>query len=342
MKILFLLGIVGIAIFIARLLAVYTTYYKGPESDHFDGVRFFNPGFNDDKSNADLRKWQKERVPTVWPVHVENKGYEKPPVRVEGDTLHVTFVGHATFLIQTAGLNILTDPFLSDRASPLSFIGPKRVRKPGLLFDEIPPIDVILVSHNHYDHLDRATLRKLINRDDPLILTPLGNDALISGARTLDWGQGVPVKEGVTITLEQAYHWSARGIYDRRKALWGAFVIQTPGGPIYFGGDTGYRDGATFKRAGTKYGPFRLSLLPIGAYSPRWFMATSHMDPEQAVQAHMHLNSKFSLGMHFQTLQLTDEGIEDPAKELAQGLAKTGIPPETFIAPDIGQTFDIR
>jgi len=329
------------AVMIYRALGGLVRYYNGPISVNFDGARFYNPGFIDDKTRADLKKWRRERVPAVWPAHVENKAYPKPPPRVEGEGLQVTFIGHATFLVQTAGLNILTDPFFSDRASPLSFVGPKRVRKPGISFDDLPPIDIVLVSHNHYDHLDRPALRRLINRDNPKIVAPLGNDALIPEARTLNWGQSLSFENNVTIGLEQAYHWSARGIFDRRKALWGAFVIQAPGGNIYFAGDTGYRDGKIFKDAGAKYGSFRLALLPIGAYQPRWFMAASHMDPAEAVQAHTDLNSRFSLGMHFQTVQLTDEGFEDPVTELTQALNAGNIPAEHFIAPDVGQGFEI-
>lgn len=343
-KILFLL--IALPLLWYWALGGFARYYKGPISDHFDGIRFFNPGFDDDKKASDIAKWRREAQRAIWPVAVENKPYAKPVARVEGDAMRVTFIGHATYLIQTAGMNILTDPFFSERASPWQFMGPKRVRKPGITLEDLPKIDLILVSHNHYDHLDTRALQKIWKRDHPRIVTPLGNDAIIgngTGIRnidTLDWGQSIDAG-AAHISLEQAYHWSARGLYDRKKALWGAFIIRTAGGQIYFAGDTGYRDGRIFKEAGMKYVAFRLALLPIGAYEPRWFMADSHMDPTEAVEAHQSLHSAFSLGMHYGTVQLTDEGIDAPVAELEAALDQKNIRRESFIAPDIGEVINV-
>lgn len=345
-KILFLLSAIGFLYYWG--LGGFTRYYKGPVSDHFDGKQFFNPGFSDDKSREDIRKWQKTRQPAAWPASVKNVPYDVPPQRVEGSDLRVTFVGHSTFLIQTAGLNILLDPIWSDRASPLSFIGPMRVRAPGIAFDVLPKIDLVLVSHNHYDHLDRPTLKRIWQRDQPVIVTPLGNDRIIEngtgikGTVTLDWGQSHEVAQGVRVHVEQVYHWSARGLYDRRKALWGGFVIDTPGGKIYFAGDTGFRDGAAFRRTFEKHGDFRFAILPVGAYEPRWFMATSHMNPDEAVATYRLMGQPATLGAHYGTIQLTDEGIDQPRTDLEAALAREGIPADKFRMLDVGESITVR
>ncbi len=345
-KILFLLS--GLAFLYYWGLGGFSRYYKGPVSDHFDGTRFFNPGFDDDKSREDIRKWQKTRQPAAWPASIENQRYDAPPVRVEGRDMRVTFVGHSTFLIQIAGVNILVDPIWSDRASPLSFAGPLRVRAPGIAFDMLPKIDLILVSHNHYDHLDRATLKRIWRRDHPQIVTPLGNDYIIEngtgikGTVALDWGGAHKVNDKITVHVEQVYHWSARGIYDRRKALWGGFVIDTPEGKIYFAGDTGFRDGAVFKRMFEKYGPMRLAILPVGAYEPRWFMATSHMNPDEAVATYRLMGEPATLGAHYGTIQLTDEGIDQPRIDLEAALSREGIAADEFRMLDVGESVAIR
>jgi len=321
-----------------------TRYYTGPVSDHFDGDRFFNPGFHDDKTFADIRKWRRTSQPAAWPACVTEHPAPVPVAKVEGDGLRATFIGQATFLIQTNGLNILTDPFFSDRASPFSFMGPKRVRPPAIALKDLPRIDVIALSHNHYDHMDKAALKAIWHRDKPVIVTPLGNDTIIRRAaglkaatiHTLDWGQAYTHHSGTAFTLEQAYHWSARGLFDRRCALWGAFVIGTPHAKIYFAGDTGYRDGQTFTDAAAKHGPFRLALLPIGAYEPRWFMANQHMNPDDAVRAHLGLGGPYSLGMHFGTIRLTDEAMGQPEHDLAEALRAFSVAPERFHLPAFG------
>lgn len=338
----FMILVVVVGVCAYHALGGWKVYYKGPASDHFDGVRFFNPGFSDDKSRADLRRWRRESNPAHWPDVTDLPVTPQPPARVDGADMTVTLIGQSTFLIQTMGINILTDPFFSDRASPLAFVGPKRIRPPAIPLEKLPRIDVVLVSHNHYEHLDARALKAIWRRDTPVILTPLGNDTIIrkearvrGPVTALDWGQQAQVK-GVTFALEQAYHWSARGIFDRRKALWGAFVISTPRGPVYFAGDTGYRDGAIFSRAHAKYGAFRLALLPIGAYEPRWFMQTQHMNPDDAVRAHRDLGGPLSLGMHFGTVRLTDEAVDAPARDLAAALEAHGIAAGRFRMPQFG------
>ena len=261
-------------------------YYKGPVSDHFDGEHFFNPGRRWAKSSSDLLKWMLERRSERWPKDHPSPFSDRPPRRITGFDMRVSFVGHASFLIQTAGLNILLDPVWSDRVSPIRFAGPKRVNAPGIDFARLPPIDVVLVSHNHYDHLDITTLRRLHADHAPRIITPLGNDTIIKMAHSdirveaHDWGDRIDLGNGVCVHLEEAYHWSARGIRDRLRALWAAFVIETPGGKIYHIGDTGFHDGKIFPAVREKHGLIKLAILPIGAYEPRWFMAEQHMNPD--------------------------------------------------------------
>lgn len=318
-------------------------YYSGPVSDHFDGERFFNPGYDADKSRAELLRFllleKRARWPRSWPSPYQ----DKPPAA--SDALRVTLIGHASYLMQVAGQNILLDPVFSERASPFRFAGPKRVNPPGIAFDDLPKIDTILVSHNHYDHLDVATLSRLAARDNPRVVTPLGNDAIMKAhdpgirAEAYDWGDRADLDAGVGVTPVPTAHWSARGTRDRRKALWASFVIETPAGRIYHVGDSAYAEGRNFKAHREAFGPFRLALLPIGAYEPRWFMQSNHMNPIEAVQAMQDLQASQALGHHWGTFQLTAEPIEEPAEGLALACNEAGIAPENFLAMRPGQVF---
>jgi len=322
-------------------------YYDGPPSDHFDGLRFFHPEQPPDKSPlAAFRALQlTEKAP--WPESWPSPFADRPPARVTGSRLRVTAIGHATHLIQAAGLNILTDPVWSERCSPVSFAGPKRVCAPGVAFDDLPKIDVVLLSHNHYDHLDVATLSRLVARDDPRIVTALGNDVIIrasaSRARVeaCDWGDRVTLGDGVTATLAVACHWSARGVTDRRKALWTAFAIDAgSAGRLYFAGDSGFFSGAHFRQAAERHGPFRLAILPIGAYEPRWFMKDQHLNPAEAVEAFGLLGAEQAIGCHWGVFRLTAEGIDAPATALQAALREKGIPPERFRALRPGEVWE--
>jgi len=311
-------------------------YYRGPLSDHFDGRVFFNPDGVTPRGLGDLLRWQfgggRARWPAQWP---SPHGQATPPARVDDGRIVVTMVGHATVLFQAAGLNILTDPVWSQRASPFSFAGPKRVNAPGIAFDDLPPLDLVLLSHNHYDHMDVATLTRLKRTHDPLVVTPLGNDAILAravpGMRThaLDWG-GALTHAGATVHAEPAHHWSARGSGDRRMALWCAFVVETAAGKIYFAGDTGFHEGRNFRAARDKHGRFRFAMIPIGAYEPRWFMDGQHQNPDQAVEAFGLVGADFAGGMHWGTFQLTDEPVEEPRDLLHQALDREGIPRDRF------------
>ena len=232
--------------------------------------------------------------------------------------MRLSFVGHASILLQAGGLNILIDPVWSERASPVSFAGPRRVNAPGIAFDDLPPIEAVLVSHGHYDHLDTVTLAALATPHRPRVITPLGNDVAISAVdpsfsiETSDWRDEVALSRDVKIMLAPMRHWSARGITDRNKSLWASFVIDTPAGRVYHVGDSGYGDGIYFRAAREQYGPFRLAILPIGAYAPRWFMQENHMNPEEAVKALADCGAEYGLAHHFGTFQMADDGFEAP------------------------------
>ncbi|UAK23313.1 MBL fold metallo-hydrolase [Sphingomonas nostoxanthinifaciens] len=315
-------------------------YYAGPVSDHFDGLRFFNPGEAEtDRSLGQVVRWKLAGAAERWP-HAMPVTTAKPDARVAG--LRVTMVGHATVLIQAAGLNILTDPLWSRRASPLSFAGPGRVTPPGIDFADLPPIDAVLVSHNHYDHMDVPTLRRLHAAHDPLMVVPLGNDAILrkhlptARMATGDWHDRIKLGHGASTALTRANHWSARGIGDRRMALWAGFWIDTPAGSIWFAGDTGYGDGAIFRDMRARYGAPDVALIPIGAYEPRWFMAAQHVDPDEAVRIMQDLGAVHALGIHWGTFRLTDESRDAPLVALDAALARAGIAPHRFVAAQPG------
>ena len=279
---------------------------------------------------------------TRWPSGIPVEPRRPPTVRP--DDVAVTFVGHATFLIQTASTNLLTDPVYAERASPVSFAGPRRVRAPGVRFDDLPAISLVLLSHNHYDHCDLGTLRAIDRRFGPRLVTPIGNGRLLRSAgirqvEEIDWWQHANTAP-LTITLTPAQHFSARGMLDRNRALWGGFLIEAAGRRIFFAADSGY--GPHFREIAARLGPFDLALLPIGAYEPRWFMKDIHMNPGEAVQAHLDLGARHSIAMHFGTFQLTPEGIDEPVRELTKALRDRGVPPERFRALGVGESVAVR
>ncbi|SBV98153.1 conserved exported hypothetical protein [uncultured Alphaproteobacteria bacterium] len=312
----------------------------------FDGSRFSNLSGERQRGFGALLRWLVTRQRAEWPETVADPPAPKPVERVE-EGVRVTFVGHATVLIQVDGLNILTDPQWSDNAGPVSWLGPKRVRPPAIPFDDLPPIDAVLVSHNHYDHLDRPTLERLAARFDPPVYTGLRVGEIIPSARVteLDWWQSRPLGHGVRLTYVPAEHFSARGLLDRNRTLWGGFVLETSAGPIYFAGDTGA--GGHFALIRARFGPPVLAMIPIGAYLPRWFMAPVHLDPAEALAASRTLEAGVGLGIHFGTFRLAEDDFGAPERDLAAALetaraAGAEGPGLDFRIPEHGRAIEIN
>ena len=304
---------------------VSTPHYRGPVTDHFDGTRFRNQRATSHNDFRDAAKWAVNRQRGPWTRHHNEPAGPPPPTRVDGDQLRVTFINHTTVLLQTHGLNILTDPIWSERCGPVSWFGPRRMRPPGIRFKDLPPIDVVLLSHNHYDHCDLPTLRRIARYRRPRLIAPLGLHRFLEPRkipvfRELDWWESVNVAPYIKVTAVPARHFAGRGLFDRDRSLWSGFMIQTPSGSICFAADTGY--GEHFTEIRDRLGEPRLALLPIGAFRPEWFMSRVHMSPEQAIQAHNDLGAKTTVATHFGTFRLADDGENEPA----QRIADAGVP----------------
>lgn len=306
-------------------------------------MRFSNmdPTIRGSKKLSEFLKWQLNRRVTTWPRHVLNSMMPTLPQVIDSDEAYITFINHSTDLIQVAGLTVLTDPIFSKRAGPFSLIGPKRARPPGIKIGELPPIDIVLISHNHYDHMDMRSIRKIWKKHQPLFIVPLNNGKKLHTKGVyniieLNWWQEYSLNKDQSIILTPAQHWSGRGLFDRCKTLWGGYIIKSKNMKIFFAGDTGYNN--HFQEIRKRYGTMNVSILPIGAYEPRWFTHEQHMNPEEAVRAHIDLGSELSIGIHFGTFALTNEGIDDPIIELKKSLQLHHIPEKKFIAPEHGQT----
>lgn len=302
------------------------------ESDHFDGRKFRNLSGNE-RTLVDFFQWLSRRDALPWPKKVDAKPQVVPEPRIPKEECRVTFINHSTVLLQWEGLNILTDPVWCDRASPFRFAGPKRVIQPGVKLTDLPRLDLILVSHNHYDHMDVATLKQLSNTHQAPILTGLGNRAVlekngIGSIRELDWWESSSITKELEVVYVPAEHFSSRGLFDKNEALWGGFILRAPSGVIYFAGDTGY--GPHFKEIRTRFGPIRLAMLPIGAYKPEWFMSMAHNSPIDSVQAHQDLEAHVSLAIHWDTFHLGEESYDDPPKVFHQEARRRGLSVENF------------
>ncbi len=328
-------------------------------SDHFDGNLYFNPGRPEQPSPIPSETQQRSRYWWIlrwmfgdaWPEGGISSPGPAPVASVPKGALVVTPVGHGTFLIQMDGLNILTDPIWSERCSPLSWAGPRRHREPGIRFEDLPPIDVVLVSHNHYDHLDLPTLERLAEKGTPRSVTPLGNRDLIreSGIPSvdeLDWWESIRLSADVTVTLVPAQHFSARTLWDRNKTLWGGFVVSGPSGNVFYSGDTGYSP--HFREIARRFSPIRTALLPISPFRPRQpkdaaagYYSVVHMGPADAVQAHLDLGARMSVAFHFRVFQLGTDGFDDAVNELAAAVKERDLPPDSFIAPLPGRAIEI-
>ncbi|MGA3236437.1 MAG: MBL fold metallo-hydrolase [Bryobacteraceae bacterium] len=285
---------------------------------HFDGKRFYNPDAPQARGLLEALRWKLTSRPEPSPIFISDVEQSVPPSRVEGSALRITLVNHSTVLLQQRGANILTDPIWSERASPLPWIGPRRRRKEGISWEDLPRIDAVLISHNHYDHLDLPTLHRLAARGDSTFIVPARAARLLRSqniglAHEVDWGESLSLP-GFTIHCVPALHFSSRGIYDRNKTLWCGYVIECREQIVYFAGDTAF--GPHFAQIREKFGSPRLALLPIGAYEPRWFMSPVHMSPDEAVRAHEILAARTSVATHHGTFQLSDEGIDTPPKQL--------------------------
>lgn len=303
------------------------SYHTGPITDHFDGKQFYHPGLPPtDKGPFDILRWQLFGKHAKWPASVPATSGLKPDPQV--DSLRITHIGHASLLMQTAGINILVDPVWSHRVSPFKNFGPYRRNPPAVALADLPPIHAVLVTHNHYDHMDTATIAALHAQHKPLILSPLGNDAVIHRdaphvpVQTGDWWQSIPLSPAVRATIVPAYHWSARKFADRRQALWCGFVLDTPSGRVYCAGDTAYQDGKVFSEIRNRCGAPLVAILPIGAYAPRWFMNTQHTDPAEALQIAVDVGAQHLLGIHWGTFPLTDEPWDEPLKLLDEALRR--------------------
>jgi len=313
-----------------------------PLSDHYDGNHFSN-------ANGEEAGQPFGRVPRMmlerrenWPKHVDVVAQKPAPL---GDaSAMITFIGHSTFLIQTAGGNIITDPIYSKCAGPFGKLGPKRAREPGVRFEDLPRISTILLSHCHYDHCDLPTIARLVERDDPVIVTPLGNRRIVAkaGAKKvvgIDWWE----QEDVTpfgSTATPARHFAARTPWDKNKSLWSGFVFTAGSGRIYFAGDTAYAD--FFSEIPRRLGKLDLALIPVGAYEPRWFMKVVHMDPTEAIRAVQELGSPQSIAMHFGTFQLTGEAIDEPTRRLRAECDALGMAVSAFRPLGFGESFSLR
>jgi len=318
--------------------------YQGARSTNFDGDKFKNQQAGGNKGFFKFLKWRLTREPGQWGDFRHEEPGPRPADRVGSGTIRVTPVNHSTVLIQVDGINLLTDPIWSDRASPVSLAGPHRVRPPGIRFDDLPPIDAVLISHNHYAHMDLPTLQRLAKEHDPVVFAGLGNQKYLKSkgidrAIDLNWWEGVRFRHELRIIFVPARHFSSRGLFDFNKTLWGGFVIQGESGTIYFAGDTGW--GSHFAQIRDRLGPIDLALLPVGAYRPRWFMSPVHISPQEAVRAHQVLGARRALAIHYGTFALGDDGEREPIETLRIALGEAGLSPDDFWAPAFGRGMDL-
>lgn len=333
-------------VLVAMVAAGCAARYGGPTSDHFDGQRFFNPGQVKSSSPAGYLWRRLTDPPADWTAAPPTPPVAPLQARVDGGEARVSYVGHATLLIQVAGLNILTDPVWSERASPVQAFGPRRVAPPAWPLDALPRIDIVLISHDHYDHTDLATLAAIDATHRPRVIVPLGLRTLVAGAMPAsqvsehDWGERVQVSSA-TIHVEPMLHGSGRTPFDPMQRLWAAYVVEADGMKLYHVGDTGYGDGKLFRAAAARHGRFDLAILPIGAYEPVDFMADSHMNPAEAVKALIDTGAVRGMAHHFDTFQLGFEGQGEAGRALRVALGAAGIELGRFVVPVLGETVTV-
>lgn len=308
--------------------------YQGSKSDHFDGQKFKNMDGIKARGLSDVLKWQLNSKKGPWETKKDIESKKAPGNFSDSNSVQITFVNHSTFLIQMDGFNILTDPVWSERASPFSWAGPKRKRIPGIKMKDLPKINFILLSHNHYDHLDISALQKLYEKHKAKIFCPLGVDLYliqkgINNTQSMDWWDETEF-DSFNIISVPAQHFSGRGMFDRDATLWSGFLIERNKHKIYFAGDSGYNQNL-FKQIGDRFKEIDISFIPIGAYKPEWFMSPVHVSPNEAVKIHKDVHSKKSIGMHFGTFALADEGQKEPITDLKKAMQVHAIPESDFI-----------
>jgi L-ascorbate metabolism protein UlaG (beta-lactamase superfamily) len=306
------------AVLVAACTAAVLPYYRGPRTDHFDGKHFFNEEPFEEQQPSELARWQLDRHRGSWPDSAAI-AEPAPPERVGGGVLRVTMVNHATVLLQMDSLNILTDPVWSAKVGLEGQFGVRRHRPPGIDFDSLPHIDIVLISHDHYDHMDLPSLRRLQQRYHPRIITGLGNPGYlatqgIQGAEQLDWWQSASLPRGVRLTAVPARHWSGRTLSDRYERLWEGFVIEGAHDTVYFAGDTGW--GRMYRELHARWGRFTLALLPVAPFRPRWYMARKHLSPDDAVRAAIETRSAMVIPIHWGTFELGDDGESEAVDTL--------------------------
>lgn len=349
-KVLLILGLLTLVIVLAVVVAGYVVSaprYTGPISDHFDGKEFYNLNGVKAKGFREMPGWLLNRERTQpWGAFHNNEPGPPPPERVPGREVRVTFINHSTVLLQFDGLNVLTDPVYYERTSPVQFVGPKRNAPPGIRLADLPKIDILLLSHNHWDHLDIGTVKTLCARDRPLVCCPLGVKAFLEdegcqNVREMDWRQSIAYNDSTTIHCVPAQHFSGRGMFDRNATLWAGYVLDSEvAGKLYFAGDSGY--GPFFKDIGRQFGPLRLALIPIGAYKPPSFMGPIHCSPAQAVQIHEDVRSEQSVAIHFGTFPLADDGETEPVEDLGKALREKSVSNDRFRALKAGESLELE
>jgi L-ascorbate metabolism protein UlaG (beta-lactamase superfamily) len=316
--------------------------YHGPKTDHFDGERLHN--FIDKPVPASAYvNWVLHRQRGAWTSNLDAPPGPPPPRRVADGDLRVTWVNHATVLIQVDGFNILTDPIWGDVAGPVPFAGSHRRHSPGLRLEDLPPIDLILLSHNHYDHMDLPTLYRLEQAHHPTIVAGLGQRALLKAhglkhVIELDWGRKLHLAHNKLVIIGvPARHGCMRGACDHDTSLWLGFVILSHAGNVYFAGDTGY--GPHLQQIGDRYGPFRLALLPIAPSKPRELFGAVHLDAAEAVRAAQVTGAQQSMAIHFGTFAQGDDSETEPIELLEKTLRAT--PGVNFRVPRFGEGWDV-
>ncbi len=324
-----------------RFLSLKGPRYSGSKTDHFDGERFHNY-VTRPKKFGDFLKWQLDKANNPWPSAIQNKSYPPPPSRVETGPL-ITWMGHSSFCIQMLGLNILVDPLFSERAGPISWAGPKRIRPVALALESLPPIDIVLIGHDHFDHLDMPTVEKLQELFHPKFFVGLGVGSHLNhikkiSVHEMDWFQ-TSTHGPLEIHFLPSQHWSKRFLLDVDNTLWGSFLLRPLAGntsSVYFASDTGLGPHFEMIRNKLDTTPIDIALMPIGAYEPRWFMQFSHLNPHEALVAADILQARFVIPMHYGSFKFSDEKFDDPLREF--NINSKNFPKQAPIILDVGES----